>query len=178
MHKHLYYSLDIENSDDALVYAVHVSDPEKYGVLEFNDDTGDVEAIVEKPQAPKSNYIVTGLYRYPKGVSSVAKNLVVSKRGELEITDLNNYYVKAKKLICNKLSRGAVWFDVGDAKSLLDASNFVRQVEDKQGLKIACLEEIALRKGFIDLSAFDKLTDTYRGTPYHTYLKNVRNEFS
>ena len=156
-----------------LVFAYHVSDPERYGVVEF-DENDKVLSIEEKPKHPKSNFAVTGLYIYDSKVIQITKNLKPSARGELEITDVNNAYLKMKKLGVIKLKRGFAWLDAGTPDSLLEASQFIHTIEKRQGLKIACLEEMAFNKGFIDAEKFNVLKEKYKkGSPYRNYLETI-----
>jgi glucose-1-phosphate thymidylyltransferase len=158
-----------------LVFAYHVSDPERYGVVEF-DENETVLSIEEKPKQPKSNFAVTGLYIYDSKVVQITKNLKPSTRGELEITDVNNAYLKMKKLGVIKLKRGFAWLDAGTPDSLLESSQFIHTIEKRQGLKIACLEEMAYRKEFIDKNQFTKLIKKYKKTsPYRKYLEHIGN---
>ena len=137
-----------ELKDGSIVFGYYVNDPERYGVVEF-DPTGKVLSIEEKPELPKSNYAVTGLYFYSNDVVEKAKNLKPSKRGELEITDLNRLYLNENRLNVKLLGRGFAWLDTGTHESLLQASNFIATIEQRQGLKVSCIEEIAYKKGFI-----------------------------
>ncbi len=155
--------------DSAVVFGYYVNDPERYGVAEF-DDNGMVTSIEEKPDQPKSNYAVTGLYFYSNDVVAKAKSLKPSKRGELEITDLNMLYLKEQRLQLTKLGRGTAWLDTGTHDSLLQASNFISTIENRQGLKIACLEEIAYLKGYIDKDQLLKLADPLKKNEYGQYL--------
>ena len=133
----------------ATIFGYYVKDPERYGVIEF-DKLGDPISIKEKPQEPKSNQAVVGLYFYPNSVTKIAKSVKPSNRGELEITSVNEFYLKNKNLIVEKLGRGFAWLDTGTHESLLEAGQFIQTIENRQGLKIACLEEIAFEKGFIN----------------------------
>ena len=159
---------------DAFIFAYHVSDPERYGVVEF-DKSGELAiSIEEKPRNPKSSWAVTGFYIYNNDVVEIAKNLKPSDRGELEITDINKEYLKRGKLGVIKLNRGFAWLDAGTPDSLLDSAQFIQTVEKRQGLKIACLEEMALNKGFIDKEKFKKLLEKYKkGSSYRNYLENT-----
>jgi glucose-1-phosphate thymidylyltransferase len=159
----------------ARVFAYHVHDPERYGVVEF-DRGFKALTIEEKPKQPRSNWAVTGLYFYDSSVVGIARGLKPSARGELEITDVNKAYLAAGKLTVTPLGRGVAWLDTGTHDSLLTASQFVQTLELRQGLKIACLEEIALAKGFIDEAGFTKLIAGYGPSPYADYLRRVLRE--
>lgn len=159
-------------NDEATVFGYFVKDPERYGVVEF-DQQGKAISIEEKPRVPRSNFAVTGLYFYPNNVISYAKTLKPSLRGELEITDLNKIYLQQNKLNVKILSRGYAWLDTGTHDALLQASNFVSAIENRQGLKISCVEEIAFRKKFITKEQFASLIDDFRGNPYGLYLENI-----
>jgi glucose-1-phosphate thymidylyltransferase len=162
-------------TNGASVFAYRVSDPERYGVVEF-DKAGNAISIEEKPQKPKSFFAVTGLYFYDKQAVSIAKSIKPSKRGELEITDVNNVYLQNNQLGVQLMGRGAAWLDTGTPDSLLSAAQFVQTIEARQGQKIACLEEIAYRKGFIDLSHFKQLADKHYKNDYGKYLRSVIQE--
>ena len=149
-----------------------MKDPERYGVIKENEK-GEIEEIIEKPKVSPSNYAVTGLYYYDNKVVEYAKTLRPSPRGELEITDLNNIYLKARKLQVTKLGRGTAWLDTGTPETLLQASNFIHTIEERQGLKIACLEEIAYTMGYINFIQFKNLSESYEKSSYGDYLRNL-----
>jgi glucose-1-phosphate thymidylyltransferase len=163
-------------TDGAEVFAYHVQDPERFGVVEF-DKNYQAISLEEKPQRPKSNWAVTGLYFYDGQVVDVAKELKPSPRGELEITDVNLHYLRAGKLTAAPLGRGVAWLDAGTFDSLLSSSLFVQTLEQRQGLKIACLEEIALFKGFIDEEQFEQLAEASGPGDYGQYLRRVLKEY-
>lgn len=156
----------------ATVFGYLVKDAHRFGVVEF-DENGKVISIEEKPQNPKSNYAVTGLYFYDNRVVEFAKNLTPSARGELEITDLNNIYLKNNDLSVELLGRGFAWLDTGTHHSLLQASQFVHTVEENQGIKIACLEEIAYKMGFVDKETLRRHIEKYKNNEYFNYVANV-----
>lgn len=160
------------NKDRATVFGYYVDDPERFGVVEFDQD-GKVISIEEKPSDPKSNYAVTGLYFYNNKVSEYAKNLKPSSRGELEITDLNKVYLAEGKLDVITLGRGYGWLDTGTVDSLTDAGEYVKVIETRQGLKIACLEEISYKNGWISKEALLNSAKEYGKSPYGAYLKNL-----
>ncbi len=164
-----------EENEGATIFGYFVSDPERYGVIEF-DKEGNVLSIEEKPKKPKSNYAVTGLYLYDSEAPEIAKSIKPSWRGELEITDVNNEYLRRGKLKVKLMGRGYAWLDTGTHDSLLDASDFVRIVEQRQGLKIACIEEIAYRMGYIDREQLEKLAQPLRKTGYGQYLLSILDE--
>jgi glucose-1-phosphate thymidylyltransferase len=160
----------------ARLFAYHVNDPERYGVVEF-DSNQKALSIEEKPKTPRSNWAVTGLYFYDSKVVELAKKLKPSARGELEITDLNNEYLKMNELEVELMGRGVAWLDSGTYDSLIQASQFVQIVEQRQGLKIACIEEIAYSKGYINDDQMTKLAETYSKSSYGQYLRQVMKGF-
>jgi glucose-1-phosphate thymidylyltransferase len=159
----------------ATVFGYYVNDPERYGVVEFNDDDH-VISIEEKPAQPKSNYAVTGLYFYDNTVVEKAKKVKPSPRGELEITDLNRIYLEENMLNVKLLGRGMAWLDTGTHQSMLQASNFIESIEERQGLKVACLEEIAYRKGYITKEQLAELAKPLLKNQYGQYLMKIFNE--
>ena len=161
----------------ATVFGYHVNDPERFGVVEFNSE-GRALSIEEKPTKPKSNYAVTGLYFYDNEVINIAKNIKPSPRGELEITDVNLAYLKNNTLDVQVLGRGFAWLDTGTHDSLLDASQFVQTVEHRQGLKVACLEEIAYQNGWIDQEQLSIKADALKKTGYGQYLSKILNGYT
>ena len=173
--KHLHNSVErATNYNMATIYGYYVNDPKRFGIVEF-DSKNNVLSIEEKPENPKSNYAVTGLYFYPKGVSKKAKEVKPSKRGELEITDLNNMYLQDNNLHVTLLGRGYAWLDTGTQESLIDASNFVKTIEEHQGLKICCPEEIAYKRGWIDKDTLLKIGQSMSKNEYGRHLINVAN---
>ena len=156
----------------ATVFAMHVHDPERYGVIAF-EENGAATSIEEKPVAPKSHFAVTGLYFYDNRVIDIAKNLAPSRRGELEITDVNRKYMEWNELDAVRLSRGMAWLDTGTPASLHDASAFIETIERRQGLKISCIEEIAYRMGFIDLEQLAKVAEPLAKSDYGHYLLEI-----
>ena len=161
--------------DEATIFGYHVSDPQAFGVVEFDKDFN-VLSIEEKPKEPKSNYAVPGLYFYDNDVVEIAKNVKPSERGELEITSVNNEYLRRGKLKVELFGRGMAWLDTGTHKGLLEASNYVEAVQTRQGLYIACLEEIAYRKGYIDKDKLLELAKPLMKTEYGQYLVRIANE--
>lgn len=161
--------------DGAVVFGYYVKDPERYGVVEF-DEKGNAISLEEKPTQPKSNYAVTGLYFYSNDVVSKAKTLKPSPRGELEITDLNRLYLNENRLKVELMGRGMAWLDTGTHDSLLQASNFIATIEQRQGLKVSCIEEIAYNNGFITKEQLLKLAEPMKKNQYGEYLINLANE--
>ena len=159
----------------ARIFGYQVQDPERYGVVEF-DCAGRVLSIEEKPKRPKSHYAVPGLYLYDEQVVATARSITPSSRGELEITDVNLAYLDRNELTVERLGRGIAWLDTGTHKSLLEASNFIETIESRQGLKIACLEEIALRRGFINSAQMLQVIETTPHSSYREYLQRVFDE--
>lgn len=176
----IYYGNDLdallrhatEQVDGATVFAYHVQDPERYGVVEFDGQRSAV-SIEEKPLKPKSNYAVTGLYFYDKQVCDIAASIKPSARGELEITDVNRVYLEKQQLNVEVMGRGMAWLDTGTHDSLLDASQFIATIEKRQGLKVACPEEIAYRKGYIDAAQLRKLAEPLKKNNYGLYLLQI-----
>jgi glucose-1-phosphate thymidylyltransferase len=158
--------------EGGVVFAYQVADPERYGVVDFDDDFNAL-SIEEKPQKPKSNYAVPGLYFYNNEVVNIAKNLKPSARGEYEITDVNKHYLAAGKLKVGVLGRGVAWLDTGTHKSLIQAGQFIEVIEDRQGLKIGCIEEVAYEMGFIDDEQLERLGNKYLKSGYGEYLLNL-----
>ena len=165
----------IKNNEGATVFGYRATDPERYGIVEF-DGNGNAISIEEKPKQPKSNYAVPGLYVYNNDVVEISKNLKPSPRGELEITDVNVEYLKRKKLKVEKIGRGVAWLDTGTPVSLLQASNFFGVIEDRQGLKVACIEEIAYHNGFIDFNQLKKVVEDMPKSDYRNYLERIVKE--
>ncbi len=166
---------NIRNENKATVFGYYVNDPERYGVVEFDND-GKVISIEEKPKNPKSNYAIVGLYFYPNDVVKKAKEVKPSDRGELEITSINEMYLKENRLKVELLGRGYAWFDTGTHESLLDAGNFIRTIEKRTGLKIACIEEIAYQNGWINKKHLEKLAEPLKKTGYGQYLLKIIEE--
>ena len=175
----IFYGSDLEkrltrasNPKGGVVFAYHVSDPERYGVVEF-DDNNNAISIEEKPDKPKSNYAVPGIYFYDNSVVNIAKNLKPSARGEYEITDVNKEYLKQNKLRVGVFGRGTAWLDTGTFNSLIQAQQFVQVIEERQGLKIGCIEEVAYRKGFIDANQLKKIAKPLLKSGYGKYLLDI-----
>ncbi|MEL7001569.1 MAG: glucose-1-phosphate thymidylyltransferase RfbA [Bacteroidota bacterium] len=158
-----------------IVYGYHVNDPERYGVVDF-DDQGSAISIEEKPEIPKSNYAVPGIYFYDNQVVEMAANLQPSPRGELEITDINKIYLEQKQLKVSILNRGTAWLDTGTFASLMQAGEFVRVIEERQGMKVGCIEEIAYRMNFIDKRQLIELAEPLKKSGYGEYLKNITED--
>jgi len=165
-------SKNIVNSNgDAVIFGYEVKDPERYGVVTF-DSKNNVKSIIEKPKKPKSNYAVVGLYFYPNNIIEIAKDIKPSDRGELEITSVNEVFLSRRQLTVELMGRGYAWLDTGTQRAMNNASNFIKTIEDRQGLKIACLEEIAYQKGFININQLDDLSNQF-SNDYGQYLKNL-----
>lgn len=163
---------DCVDPNGGIVFAYHVNDPERYGVVEFDGNKKAI-SIEEKPQEPKSNYAVPGLYFYDNDVVGIAKNIKPSPRGELEITDINNEYLRKGALSVQVFDRGTAWLDTGTFSSLMQAGNFVQVIEERQGLKVGCIEEVAFKMGFIEANQLERLAKPLEKSGYGTYLQNV-----
>ena len=168
---------NIQENGGAAVFGYYVKDPQRFGVAEF-DAEGKVVSLEEKPENPKSNYAVTGLYFYDNKVVEYAKSLKPSSRGELEITDLNNIYLQKGGLSAELLGRGFAWLDTGTHHSLLQASQYVQTIEENQGIKIACLEEVAYRMGYVTKEDLQKTIEKYNNNDYFNYIKDMLNKLS
>ena len=164
----------VEKDQKAKVFGYYVNNPSRYGVVQ-NDKLGNVLSLEEKPENPKSNYAVVGLYIYPNSVIKISKNILPSKRGELEITSVNNSYLKEKKLKVELFDKNFTWLDSGTHESMLEASNYIHTIEKRTGLKIACIEEIAYKLGYINKSKFEKLINSIGENQYGEYLKKILN---
>ena len=178
----IFYGTEFENNlhlnndpDGGIVFAYHVSDPERYGVVEFDNNMTAV-SIEEKPKKPKSNYAVPGLYFYDNSVVEVAANIKPSARGEYEITDVNKFYLEQKKLKVCKIDRGTAWLDTGTFRSLIEATQFVQVVEERQGQIVGCIEEIAFKQGFINAKQLHEIAEPLRKSGYGEYLLKLINE--
>ncbi|MDQ3022450.1 MAG: glucose-1-phosphate thymidylyltransferase RfbA [Bacteroidota bacterium] len=165
----------IKKNIGATIFGYRVNDPERYGIVEF-DEKGKAISIEEKPKNPKSNFAVPGLYVFDNEVVNISKNIKPSARGELEITDVNNVYLQKGKLNVEKIGRGVAWLDTGTPESLLQASNFFGVIEDRQGLKVACIEEIAYYKKFIDRKKFEEVINKIPNSFYKSYLERILKE--
>ncbi len=165
-------AVELTESKEATIFGYHVKDPERFGVVKF-DKNGKAISIEEKPKIPKSTYAVTGLYFYDNSVVEYAKNLKPSTRGELEITDLNKIYLEKGKLNVELFGRGFAWLDTGTHRSLLQAAQYVQTIEENQGIKIACLEEIAYRMGFLTKDEIVKFSESYKNNEYYAYVRNL-----
>jgi len=164
----------IKRNNKAKIFGYYVNNPSRYGVVE-NDETGNVISLEEKPDQPKSNYAVVGLYFYPNNVLEISKNVKPSNRGELEITSLNNYYLKNKDLKVELFDKNFTWLDSGTHESMLEASNYIHTIEKRTGLKIGCVEEVAYKLGYVDKSKFEKIITSIGKNQYGEYLKKVVN---
>ncbi len=162
----------VEKNNEAVVFGYGVKNPSRYGVVEFNSSKK-VISIEEKPESPKSNFAVVGLYYFPNDVVNVAKKIEPSNRGELEITSVNNFYLNQERLKVNIMGRGYAWLDTGTHEAMNNASNFIKSIEDRQGLKIACIEEVAFNQGFINKNKLIKLASNYKNE-YGDYLINLK----
>jgi glucose-1-phosphate thymidylyltransferase len=165
----------LQRNDGATIFGYRVNDPERYGVVEF-DKNGTAISIEEKPKQPKSSFAVPGLYVYDNRVVEISKNITPSPRGELEITDVNNTYLREGKLRVEKIGRGVAWLDTGTPEALLQASNFFGVIEDRQGLKVACIEEIAYLMKFINREQFEQVINGIPRSAYRTYLEKILHE--
>lgn len=170
-----FYNAIKNNLNGATIFAYKVNDPERYGIVEF-DEKGNAMSIEEKPKLPKSEFAIPGLYVFDNNVVSISKSLTPSSRGELEITDVNIKYLEQKKLKVEQIGRGVAWLDTGTPEALLQASNFFGVIEDRQGLKVACIEEIALKKNFILKSDLELLVSSYPNSSYKDYLVRFLND--
>jgi len=167
----------LERQEGATIFGYQVNDPERYGIVEF-DENGKAVSIEEKPAKPKSHFAVPGLYIFDNKVVNISKNLTPSARGELEITDVNKRYMEMDELYVERIGRGVAWLDTGTPEALLQASNFFGVIEDRQGLKVACIEEIALYKEFINKQRFKELVHSIPNSLYREYLEKILNELN
>lgn len=167
---------EVKQNTGAIIFGYHVPDPERFGIVEFDQDHN-VISLEEKPKNPKSNYAAVGLYFYKNDVVTKARNLRPSARGELEITDLNNLYLQEKRLRVCELKRGAAWLDAGTPDSLIDAGLYVQLIEKRQGLKISCIEEIAYRRGFINRAQLLDIISSLKSGTYKTYLQRIYEDY-
>jgi glucose-1-phosphate thymidylyltransferase len=165
----------LERQEGATIFGYQVNDPERYGIVEF-DENGKAVSIEEKPAKPKSHFAIPGLYIFDNNVVDISKKLKPSARGELEITDVNKQYMEMDELYVERIGRGVAWLDTGTPEALLQASNFFGVIEDRQGLKVACIEEIALFKEFINKQQFEELVNTIPNSLYREYLDKILNE--
>lgn len=166
---------NVKKSEKATIFGYYVNDPERYGVLDF-DENKNVNSIEEKPLKPKSNYAVVGLYFYPNSVVKIAKQITPSERGELEITSINNNYLENNRLNVELMRTGFTWLDTGTPDSLLEASNFIQAIEKRQGLKVACIEEIVFNKGYINFDQLNNLAENLSSSEYGIYLSNLTSK--
>ncbi len=166
---------NVKKTKNATIFGYYVNDPERYGVLDF-DENKNVKSIEEKPLNPKSNYAVVGLYFYPNSVVKIAKKIQPSKRGELEITSINNTYLENKRLNVEIMRTGFTWLDTGTPDSLLEASNFMQAIEKRQGLKVACIEEIVFNMGYINSKQLNNLSQNFSNSEYGQYLSNITSK--
>jgi glucose-1-phosphate thymidylyltransferase len=165
----------LKRKNGATIFGYRVNDPERYGVVDF-DKSGKALSIEEKPKQPKSNYAVPGLYVYDNRVVDISKNIKPSPRGELEITDVNNFYLNEGNLNVEKIGRGVAWLDTGTPEALLQASNFFGVIEDRQGLKVACIEEIAFAMKFINRTQYEQVINSIPRSAYRSYLEKILSE--
>jgi len=162
----------VEDNENAVVFGYYVNKPEDYGIIQLNEN-GEIASIEEKPPNPKSNYAIIGLYFYPNNVIQIAKKVKPSLRGEIEITSINQAYLKKNRIKANLLGRGFTWMDTGTHESLLEASQLIKSLEKRTGLKVGCLEEIALKKGLISQEDLKKYLETIQDSPYKNYILKI-----
>lgn len=162
----------LANTTEATIFGYHVHDPERYGVVEIDSD-GSIRSIEEKPATPRSNLAIPGIYVFPNDVAALSENLQPSSRGEIEITEVHNAYLREKRLQVVEIGRGIAWLDTGTPESLLDASTFIHAIEKRQGMKIGCLEEVALRKGFISLEQYKTVVAALPSSEYRAYCEKL-----